>query len=99
MSVDEYLERFDRVNLCQYKWSRVRARIAAVRLCQRTPDYVRVILLGRRVSDSFRIEYEPLTRVDVFLVLPHPSRLSRVWNDPTMMDKTRNFLRGEGVIR
>lgn len=98
MEEREYLARFDRANLCRFRWSRVRARIEAQRLLHCESDWERVVLLGCKVSVAFRVEYEPLTRSGVFLVLPHPSGLNRLWNDSTLVERTREFLRREGVL-
>lgn len=89
-----YLETFERVNLCRGKWSVKDARIAAKRL---TDAGRYCVLLGKKVSTAFD------TPFDVFeaqfldakdghgglLVLPHPSGLCRMWNEPDAFVKAR----------
>lgn len=60
----------------------------------------RVVFLGRRVSRSFGgptewFEWE-LTGRFVSAAVPHPSGLSRWWNDPGNKDRARRFLSGVG---
>lgn len=49
---DEYLDKFDRANLCEGKWSMPAARRRATELLNGEHDVY--ILLGRKVADAFR---------------------------------------------
>lgn len=96
LTLREYLDRFDRVNLCTGRWSMGAARQAANEIalvCPRT-----VVLLGRRVASAFGMSgLRPFTVVDEsrtsvvvhhgflganrYVLLPHPSGRCRAWND------------------
>lgn len=70
-----------------------RDRAAAIRLAPGS------ILCGRRVAQAFGLPrvafFEPDERGVV--VIPHPSGISRWWNDPQNVDEARRFL--EGAVR
>ncbi len=81
-------------------WSRADASTAAARIARDYPDGATLVLCGRRVAEAFGLAAEPpLTRrviwdlgghpgLDV-LLLPHPSGLSRWWNDPENFEAAR----------
>lgn len=100
LEAKEYIGRFDRVNLCPSAWSvkvaRVRARkLIAERADSRSP----VVLLGSRVTEAFGFAYEPYTVIaDKYLVLPHPSGLSRAWNEANAFHKARAALKLVGAL-
>lgn len=93
----DYLSAFERVNLLSRpRWSAPAARAAASELLSRVPagripDRDRVILLGRRVFDACfdGCAWESFAKFGRFLSLPHPSGLSRAWNDPTAIPRAR----------
>jgi len=97
----EYLSRFDRVNLCDGKWvmKEARERASAYRVAD-LPE--RIILLGAKVTRAFDFEYVPFThpsrRYDRYVILPHPSGLSRAWNEPGAFERARAVLREAGVL-
>ena len=86
-----YLDYFDRVNLCRGKWSVVEARKIVSELLS-VPDR-RLVLCGSKVSRAFGVPYEPYTVVSEkgcsLVVLPHPSGLCRLWNEPDSFDRAR----------
>jgi hypothetical protein len=96
MTASQYLRTFDRANLLDpgVRWRAMDARIAAHRL-----PHDRRILLGRRVAEAHGVQFdcfEPyeiaLGRSDrpaIVLVLPHPSGLNRMWNDPDNLRRAR----------
>lgn len=98
LSVKEYIKRFDRVNLCAEKWGMKEARKRAEELLESHDVFV---LLGSKVCKAFGLEFrpftvyvvqrprEPLARV---IVLPHPSGLNRIWNDPAAFERARTLL-------
>lgn len=102
-----YLATFERRNLIYgQKWSVPRARSAASLLVRDAivegGDHA-FVLLGARVSAAFGVPFEVLTRrylsvapspAIVALVVPHPSGLSRAWNDPTMAPRVREAVQG-----
>lgn len=66
------------------------------------------VLLGAKVSAAFGVPYEPFQVTDVLvraflvssrvlvlpvLVLPHPSGLNRIWNQPDSFTKAREAVR------
>src|SRR5579872_4098600 len=93
----EYMETFDRMNLCTGKWSMTEAR--------RTANSVRyryLVLLGAKVCSAFSVKFIPFADTDVgfgelgeftpdakAVILPHPSGLCRLWNDPGSYERAR----------
>lgn len=94
LSAQEYLELFDRVNLCRRAWSTKEARVATA--CAIGRD--RVVLLGAKVCKAFDVAYLPCTVAGRFVVLPHPSGLCRFWGRPGAFTTARECLRGAGVL-
>ncbi len=102
----EYLERFDRVNLCAVgKWSMKAAKERAALLVafgEPSP----VVLLGAKVCGAFFLKFEPFKSFQVVchaksrlcVILPHPSGLSRAWNEPGAFERARAVLREAGVL-
>ncbi len=87
----QYFCGFDRVNLCTGKWSVGAARERAVELkCTPRPT----ILLGVKVCNAFGVAFRPFEVVNAgyadYLVLPHPSGLNRIWNQPGAYEKARS---------
>jgi hypothetical protein len=98
MSALEYLSAFERVNLLQGpKWSIPEARKRAATVLASTPKGGALVLLGARVAAAFGVPFAPVSlhvaRVGEVardaLVVPHPSGLSRAWNDPLTAQKVR----------
>lgn len=97
MTDREYLEAFDRANLCDVKWDvRIARRRIRELLSEGHPFY---ILLGRRVSDAFGfVGWFPLTTAKLsglptVLFFPHPSGRCRAWNDPENVRRARELIR------
>src|SRR6185369_14546902 len=76
MHQDDYLQAFDRVNLCRGKWSIKAARAKTMEL----PG--RLILLGSKVASAFGYPFKPFRLYGHHLMLPHPSGLCRLWHEP-----------------
>ena len=103
----EYLTRFDRVNLCTGKWSMREAREAALAImAARTGT---VVLFGAKVCQAFGVirfnpfgfpsEPELVRKAGArYVILPHPSGLSRAWNEPGAFERARAVLREAGVL-
>lgn len=115
----DYLTRFDRVNLCDGKWSVREARRKADDISRDARTYV---LFGAKVSSVFgwllnREDFKPFTRYEEaahvhvprlsplslrrprsYIILPHPSGLSRAWNEPGAFERARAVLREAGVL-
>lgn len=93
ITVEEYLERFDRVNLFDYeigeRWPWNDARHHAADIRDSLEDGKRVVLLGVRVADAFEFLGTPLylwrplpgTRLAQAIRVPHPSGRNRLLND------------------
>jgi hypothetical protein len=116
---DDYLERFDRANLCARAWKMTEARARAAELATEYVD-VPVVLLGAKVCRAFEVAFDPFSFVDAvnrvwrtdasgapeapiertpqYVILPHPSGLSRLWNAPGAYDRARAALRAAGVL-
>lgn len=102
----DYLNRFDRVNLCPSRWSVREARASAERI--RAEDCPAVVLLGAKVAGAFGLDFRPFTVVRSglgecddgrrFVILPHPSGLCRIWNEPRAFERARAALRTAGVL-
>jgi hypothetical protein len=104
---DDYLARFDRVNLCAGKWSIREARAHAIPDIQVDAAIAgrTVVLFGAKVMTAFAMDYLPFTVVPplltlrpTFVRLPHPSGLSRAWNEPGAFERARAVLREAGVL-
>jgi hypothetical protein len=85
-----YLARFDRVNLCNGCWDKkeAEARAAEIILGKTRP----LVLLGKKVCNAFGVGYVPFTRIGPCYILPHPSKLARIWHNPGSKDKARALL-------
>lgn len=113
---DEYLERFERVNLCPTAWSMRTARQRAGDLARASSDRT-LVLFGAKVAAAFDLQFEPFEKfgavrpragadrplsaqdwVPHFVVLPHPSGLSRAWHVPGAYERARGVLREAGVL-
>lgn len=97
MSSEEYLDTFDRVNLCVGPWSIRTAREAARGLAAHRSGPI--VLLGSKVCEAFGVAFQPLTVQMSLLgpdrevcILPHPSGRSRAWNDPSAADRARQLV-------
>lgn len=99
MSRRDYLAAFERRNLlAQAKWSVPAARTAANALVDELRDGDRLVLLGAKVAAAFGFRFELVVEHRVALpgsvnyralVLPHPSGLSRAWNEPGTVARVR----------
>jgi hypothetical protein len=82
MSRRDYLDAFERRNLCVGKW-RMRVARASAQALRTWP--APLILLGAKVARAFEFDpFEPWTLGDggKTVILPHPSGLCRLWNEP-----------------
>lgn len=55
----EYLQRFDRVNLCPQRWSAPQSRDNAIDILR--SQRLRIVLLGAKVCGAFGLAYEPFS--------------------------------------
>lgn len=95
MSPDEYLHTFDRTNLLSRdRWSAAAAREAAERVV--AGPHRRVVALGVKVASAFGVPTAPFAVHTVggtdVAVLPHPSGLCRVWNNPDAELRARAYV-------
>ncbi len=86
----DYLETFNRVNLCAGNWSLKAARLKAELLWSHR-DSPKFILCGSKVSSAFQVPFNPLeiSEGGTMLVINHPSGLCRAWGQPGYIEKTR----------
>jgi len=107
LDTDEYLREYRRVNLCCRAWSVREAREHAARLVREfrstsALEHVVLVLLGSKVTQAFGIRFEPFTTTTdhnlIFVQLPHPSGLSRLWYEPGSFERARQLLRASGVL-
>lgn len=98
-----YLRAFVRRNLLTAdRWSVPAARSAADQILAEHPAHDRMVLLGARVAAAFGLSFRDhlcevrrelvgttSPQVRDVLVVPHPSGLSRAWNDPATAPRVR----------
>lgn len=88
-----YLGAFERRNLLsQLKWSAPAARAAAMAIMDEATSGDPFILCGAKVAAAFGLPFEPFKIFGTtrrVLVIPHPSGLSRVWNEPGAFARAR----------
>ena len=102
---DDYLDRFDRVNLCPRAWDELEARSRAATLfVEAHARGVPIVLLGAKVTRASGTDFVPFTVLartslcPTRVVLPHPSGLARAWHAPGAYERARAVLRGAGVL-
>jgi len=93
-----YLRAYARHNLCSGKWSAPAARLAAAGLLERYPEPLPIVLLGARVATAFGYPFQPFTRDLRYVHLPHPSGLSRLWNESGTFERARALMREAGAM-
>lgn len=87
----DYLREFEHVNLCWRDWNIREARDSARKILS-DPKYTRIVLFGAKVSQAFGVPFKPFTVNGIGLVLPHPSGLSRSWNDSSAFARARMMM-------
>ena len=105
MRSGQYMERFERVNLCEGKWSIRKARERASRLLAGRPPHL--VLLGSKVCSAFGLEFTPFQEIEycapelespvTTVVLPHPSGLCRLWNEAGAFERARMAVLNAGI--
>jgi hypothetical protein len=89
---DVYLARFQRLNLCNGRWSTSQAREAAAFVSD-AYGADGLVLLGAKVARAFGLDFLPFSLATlptgVAAVIPHPSGLSRAWNAPGAYARAR----------
>jgi hypothetical protein len=103
LEVRDYLQRFNRRNLCATKWSMPEARRTAGEILG-APSGCTVVLFGAKVCSAFDRGFNPYTierdpgLSRTLVILPHPSGLSRAWNEPGSFERARRVLEEAGVL-
>lgn len=98
LSEVDYYDRFERVNLCRRDWVTADAKSHARVLAD---QHAVIVMLGAKVTRAFEFDYRPFTDYGghpQFICLPHPSGLSRAWNEPGAFERARAVLREAGVL-
>ena len=74
-------------------WNRLEARAVVRAIRPDAEDYDLIVLFGRRVCNAFIVPFEicnPHSQgKGIYLPMPHPSGLNRMWNDPKVVEKVR----------
>lgn len=87
--------------LAQPKWSVPAAREAAKRIASESGGAT-LVLLGAKVCAAFGFPFVPFTHARevarTTVVLPHPSGLSRAWNEPGAFERARECMREAGAL-
>ena len=95
-----YLE-IKRRNLCTGRWGMARARNAAATLQQLFPfPGHKLVLLGANVCAAFNLVFTPFSTAEredweYYVILPHPSGLNRLWNEPGAFTRAQIFMKQE----
>lgn len=93
MRRSDYMREFSRRNLCDGPWHISEARQHAVHLLREgAEDGRRFILLGSKVASAWGLPFRPFEVEDGMVLLPHPSGLCRLWNEPGA------FLRARALV-
>lgn len=84
----DYLEAFDRCNLCRGKWSLPKASERVESLYGERCEF---ILCGAKVAAAFDVPFIPFSRPrdGTLLILPHPSGINRLWHQPGIIERAR----------
>ena len=97
IALQEFLDLYERCNLFQQhvpyaRWNYRGAEKAADEL-QRSHEGRRFVLLGRHVGKAFLAEQSDFFdwSQDELVVCPHPSGMSRWWNDADNVEAARRF--------
>lgn len=106
LSANRYLNSFQRVNLCTGAWSLKAARARATELMATRDPTQSFVLLGEKVCCAFDVPFEPYSvqwldgteEGGAVVVLPHPSGLNRMWNEPGAFDRARRILMEAKVL-
>lgn len=92
---DHTYEPLTKVNLCAGRWQTAAARGRAVELARLHPV---IVALGRKVGQAFTVwDFFTTTTIGEarVVLLPHPSGLNRMWDDPRARGRARELLRRE----
>lgn len=93
ISRDEYLERFDRANLCTYNWRAETAHRNATLLLLHVPPTQAIAVFGPRVAHAFELNYIPFTAKGRFRILPHLGKGARTgWEFEENVERTKRLL-------
>lgn len=106
---EEYLETVDRRNIFEspdagVPWESRKALIRAMQMMSVFPHNGRIVILGKRAAQAFRIaQFDPYHFVSAVRIwsgdtlwmahVPHPSGRNRLLNDPKERERMGRFLR------
>ncbi len=112
MTLGEFLDHFDRVNLLSvrqdtkekgFEFDLRAAKISAEVLRQSFKEGQIVLFLGGRVAEAFGVhgpyfEHRVVNQIGTeAYIFPHPSGISRWWNDPANKQQAAEFM--QDVVR
>ena len=96
----EYLGCLYRRNVCYRRWTNAEARQTARYIMSSLFDHKNlfVVLCGQRVAEAFEVRTDfwrlgKLESRNCYTVIPHPSGLNRIYNDPSAREQTRLWVR------
>lgn len=109
MDMRDYMRSFVRRNTMKGNWRLSEAKVSAASVFRELPPGTTVVLLGQQVWEAWKAviptrlpgapSWAPfLTKRDqvgdlTFITFPHPSGLSRAWNDKSNISLARSTLR------
>lgn len=92
MSPADYLRDTIRYNLCEGKWSIVKAREEASRIKSHHSEDV-IVILGRAVAGAFGLsDCKPFSVNGNFVIIPHPSGRCLTWNEEGAFKRARDLI-------
>lgn len=88
-----FLDRFDRAQLCDYRWQPVKAMKIATVVLLNAPPTQQIALFGSKVTHAFGINYIPFSFKGRYRILPGLNhRAGGTWEIPENIEMARRML-------
>lgn len=89
----DYLERYERAQLCEYRWQPIKAMKIATVILLNAPPEQQIALFGNKVTHAFGINYIPFTFKGRYRILPGLGRpCGGTWDIPDNVEMARRML-------
>jgi hypothetical protein len=90
---EDYLTRFERRQLCEYRWQPIKARKMATVILLSAPMSQPIALFGSKITHAFGINYIPFSFKGRYRILPGLGRLSGgTWENQENVEQARRML-------